>query len=304
MKKYNKETIKYIKKRSPLVKFGSLTDELYTWFYVERNEDGTIEGNTPIRGTVIGKSFPNNNYWVCRENSKHFILEYVCDGIGHIICDDQEYTVKKGDVYLLEPGSNHKYWSDKKKPFTKIWINFESELFEKVIETFKIKGIVKFSNAECGDLFEELFRVDEISLFHNVVCYEIFEILLKIANRLMKATNSPQVAIPEQIYNIKKLIDNSIYSSISIEQICEEYYLSRSYIISNFKKYFGVTPHKYLIEEKIKLSTSLLRNPNKTIKEIALGLGFYDVYHFSKTFKQKMGVSPLEFKKNLKKTEE
>ena len=120
----------------------------------------------------------------------------------------------------------------------------------------------------------------------------------------MKATNSPQVAIPEQIYNIKKLIDNSIYSSISIEQICEEYYLSRSYIISNFKKYFGVTPHKYLIEEKIKLSTSLLRNPNKTIKEIALGLGFYDVYHFSKTFKQKMGVSPLEFKKNLKKTEE
>ena len=158
MKKYNKETIKDIKSKNPLVKFGHLSDEVYTWFYVDHSNDKTLPENLPLRRTVIGKSFPNSNYWIKRENSKHFILEYVCDGVGYITCDGKEYTVKKGDVYLLEPGSTHKYWSDKKNPYTKIWINFQSELFEKVVEDFGLKGIVKFSNMHCETLFEELYH--------------------------------------------------------------------------------------------------------------------------------------------------
>lgn len=298
MKKYNKETLKDIKQRNPNVCFGNLSDEVYTWFYVDLNEDGSIVGNPPVRAKTIGKSFPNPNYWVQRENSPYYILEYVCDGIGHVVCNGKEYTVKKGDVYLLPPGSNHKYWADKTKPYTKLWINFTSDVFEKVIESFGLEGIVKFSNTDCEKLFEELFRIDEISLFHNVICYDVLEILLRIANRLKKAQDSPNTNIPESIYNIKHLLDKSIYSNVTIEEICEQHFLSRSYVISNFKKYFGITPHKYLIEGKIKLSTSLLKNPNKTIKEIALGLGFYDVYHFSKTFKQKIGISPLGYRKN------
>ena len=41
MKKYNKETLKDIKSRNPLVKYGNLNDEVYTWFFVEKNDDGS-----------------------------------------------------------------------------------------------------------------------------------------------------------------------------------------------------------------------------------------------------------------------
>ena len=301
MKKYNKETIKDINSRNPLVKFGNLNNEIYTWFYVERNSDGSLVGNPPIRVRVIGKSFPNPHYWITRDKSPHYVLEYVCDGIGHIVCDGNEYTVNKGDVYLLEPGSNHKYYSDKKNPYTKIWINFESDIFEKLIKDLNINGIVKFPNVFCEDLFEELLRIEDKSLFHNVIAYDTLEILFKIALRLFKSINNPEPYIPEQINNIKLMLDQSFFGNLTIEDICEQHYLSRSYVISNFKKYFGVTPHKYLIDGKIKISISLLRNYNKSIKEIATELGFYDVYHFSKTFKQKLGVSPSEYRAIMKR---
>ena len=42
MKKYNKETLKDIKSRNPLVKYGNLNDEVYTWFFVEKNDDGSL----------------------------------------------------------------------------------------------------------------------------------------------------------------------------------------------------------------------------------------------------------------------
>ena len=268
--------------------------------FVERNDDGSLVGNPPVRVRVIGKSFPNPNYWIKRGNSPHFVLEYVCDGIGYVTCNERKFTVKKGDVYLLGPGSNHTYHSDSKNPYTKIWINFESKIFENVIKDLGIADQIHFENIFCEELFEELLRVEDISLFHNVITYDVLEILLKIAARLLKSIHQPKQLLPEQINNIKMLLDNSLLGNISIEEICEQNFLSRSYVISNFKKYFGITPHKYLIEGKIKLAMSLLRNHNKSIKEIAFELGFYDLYHFSKTFKQKTGVSPSEYRNTLR----
>ena len=301
MKKYNRETLKDIRQRNPLVKFGNLSSELYTWFYTEYDEDGEIVGKPPIRAQVIGKTFPNNKYFVSRENSPHFVLEYVIDGIGHIVCDGNEYTVTKGDVYLLSPGSNHKYWADEKKPYTKVWINFRCQIFEELIESMGLKGVIKFSNVYCEELFDELYRIEEKSLFHELIYSDVLEILLRIANRLLKAHTSKNPNIPDSIQHIKLMLDQSFFRNLTIEEICKRSYLSRSYIISKFKEYYGMTPHQYLLDGKIKLSTSLLRDRNKTIKEIALSLGFYDVYHFSKLFKQKKGISPLEYRKQMYK---
>ena len=299
MKKYDNEIEKEVRTRNPNVKFGNLKEEIYTWFYVEYNEDGTLVDNPPIRVRVIGKTFPDSKYWVKRDNSPHFILEYVCDGIGYVECDGETYTVEKGDVYLLKPGSNHKYWADPKNPYTKMWINFHCDIFAKTIEAMGIDKIVKFPKIFCEELFEELLRIEEKSLFHNSIAFEVMEILLKIATRLHKAVHWPNNNIPEQINNIKYYLDRSLYENITIEDICEKYLLSKTYVISNFKKYFGMTPHQYLIDRKIKLSTTLLSNKTKSLTEIANILSFYDLYHFSKTFKQIMKVSPSEYRAKI-----
>jgi AraC-like DNA-binding protein len=56
------------------------------------------------------------------------------------------------------------------------------------------------------------------------------------------------------------------------------------------------TPLQLFTSMKIQRACQLLQSKNVTIKSIAYQLGFFDQYHFSKVFKQVMGVAPKNFR--------
>ena len=74
---------------------------------------------------------------------------------------------------------------------------------------------------------------------------------------------------------------------------------SESQAIKIFKKEFGITPFKYLWQKKIGLAKSMLKSTNLSVKEIAFRLNYADEYYFSNAFKQKVGISPSEYRKRL-----
>ena len=55
-----------------------------------------------------------------------------------------------------------------------------------------------------------------------------------------------------------------------------------------------------ILSFKIEKAIQYIKNfPEMQIKEIALNLGFYDEYHFSKQFKKLVGISPSAYKKSI-----
>ena len=65
---------------------------------------------------------------------------------------------------------------------------------------------------------------------------------------------------------------------------------------SMFQK-VGMSFHAYQKERKLEMAASLLKTePDMQLREIASMLGFYDEFHLSKSFKQKYGVSPREYR--------
>ncbi len=103
--------------------------------------------NDPIYIESIGISYPNSNYYIHRETSDFFIFEYVISGKGYIETAGKKYEVKAGDVYCLEPGKGHTYYSDKKDPYQKIWINMYSNFLGSIFSRFKISGKIVFPNS-------------------------------------------------------------------------------------------------------------------------------------------------------------
>jgi len=63
-----------------------------------------------------------------------------------------------------------------------------------------------------------------------------------------------------------------------------------------FKKEIGVTLQEYLVRLRIREALRLLDNPNASITDIALMVGFNDTSYFSRTFKKYMNHSPSEFR--------
>jgi AraC-like DNA-binding protein len=97
----------------------------------------------------------------------------------------------------------------------------------------------------------------------------------------------------------KKLIENIQVKGALIENMCNELGLSRSHCIRSFKATFNETPLAFLIRNRIELAKKLIvENVDAPFKQIADMCGFGSIYHFSKVFKDVVGVNPSEFFEN------
>ena len=88
---------------------------------------------------------------------------------------------------------------------------------------------------------------------------------------------------------------------LTIEDVCKRYSCSRSHISHCFKKQTGYTFREYLTNVRLENAKSLLQYSGLTITEIAFSVGFNDSNYFSNVFKAQMGISPMKYRKSLKK---
>ena len=88
-----------------------------------------------------------------------------------------------------------------------------------------------------------------------------------------------------------------INGMITLEELAAVAGLSVSHYCAMFKQKTMQTPMQLYTSMKIQRACQLLQNRNQTIKAVSYSLGFFDQYHFSKVFKQVMGVAPKNFRK-------
>lgn len=86
-------------------------------------------------------------------------------------------------------------------------------------------------------------------------------------------------------------------STVTPETLAAEICMGYSNFRKIFKKYTGFAPLQYIQEVKINLAKEMLTHTNKTIKEIALELGFENNDYFFTDFRRTAGVTPVNYRK-------
>jgi AraC family transcriptional regulator, transcriptional activator of pobA len=109
---------------------------------------------------------------------------------------------------------------------------------------------------------------------------------------------------PSQIkiaYDAACLMETCFSEAIRINDLSERLKLHRSYVNQCFKRVFGISPRDYLIKIRIREAKRMLKTTDETIEEISHRLSFSSPAHFSRSFRDVVGISPLEFRKHLNK---
>jgi len=75
--------------------------------------------------------------------------------------------------------------------------------------------------------------------------------------------------------------------------------ISHRYFESLFRRKYGITPKEYLLSMKIELAKELLLQDEMLIRDIALRLGYSDIYHFGRLFTARTGYTPSEYRKHF-----
>jgi AraC family transcriptional regulator len=73
--------------------------------------------------------------------------------------------------------------------------------------------------------------------------------------------------------------------------------MSQFHFARLFRLSMGVTPHRYLMDQRLQQAKALLRLDSRTIAEVATEIGFVNAGHFARAFKRHLGVSPTEWQR-------
>lgn len=83
-----------------------------------------------------------------------------------------------------------------------------------------------------------------------------------------------------------------------IEQMAHDACISPFHMIREFKKAFGLTPHQFQMQCKVRKAQKMLEE--RPAAEVTFDAGFYDQSHMDRCFKKVVGLSPKEYKRAVK----
>jgi two-component system response regulator YesN len=93
-----------------------------------------------------------------------------------------------------------------------------------------------------------------------------------------------------------RIIHEQYGKDISLPDAAKQLYISSNYLSKIFSAEMGKSFSRYLLEYRINMAKKLLRESNDKVYEIAERVGYADVVHFSKIFKQATGHSPNRYR--------
>lgn len=96
---------------------------------------------------------------------------------------------------------------------------------------------------------------------------------------------------------IKAYIDLHYHEELSLSKLSKQFFLQPNTISKNFRKIWGKNINYYINSVRITNAVKILDTENISITELSERVGYDNVNTFLRQFKEKMDVSPLQYKK-------
>lgn len=250
---------------------------------------------TKIMHSVCGVTNPDPDYGVTRNYVNWFSIEYVIEGEGVVVEDDKVAHLEAGDFFILHPYKYHHYYSDKKNPWKKVWITFgyNTDYISDLLKLYGIEDRTFFKGLNNPVHLDELFNLfkQDRSDFNRELELLVFQLVMDLAYMSEKVENSDT-----ELDEAKRYIDKRVASKLNVKNVADYIGVNYTYFSKSFKKKFGISPAKYIMQQKLELAKHLLENTDISVQAIADHLAFADRAHFSAVFSKTFGISAVNYR--------
>ncbi len=245
-------------------------------------------------------SHSNNNFIKHYHDTYTIGLTY--KGVLKTYVENQSFNSYEYSIRINNPGEVHEgissNWSHVNfYPTIELMSNLYEQIFyEKKTPCFK-RHIVdnKVLFFKLHNFFDSYFKnEDDILIESNLI--DALSSLILSSIIYTKSYN--------QLYEDKKIIKNtyefindSIDTNFSLEVLATNVNLSKYHFLRLFKKEFGLTPHAFIVNERLNRANNLIQK-GLTISQASIEVGFNDQSHFSRNFKKYFGYTPTYLQKN------
>jgi AraC-like DNA-binding protein/quercetin dioxygenase-like cupin family protein len=287
-------------------------DDFYK--YIQVNQEYAFEelvvrnaGHTHIEPDTVYPpgQHPDHHHFSFRQGRviDEYQLIYITAGKGVLQTKSGgKFEISAGDGFLIYPGEWHRYKPDTRSGWTENWVGFKgNNSFLQSSEHLLSRKSPMFSIGMDDRLIRQLSNIFEMVksdfvgaeyVLSGSVIFLIGHILTHLKRQELKITSQTD----EIIMTAKSLLEGQFSEKVNLEGIASQLNISYVWFRTYFKKHTGFSPYDYLLNIRINHARLLLKNSNSSVKEISQSSGFESQQQFSKTFKKKTGLSPLQFR--------
>lgn len=221
----------------------------------------------------------------------------ICSGSAMLRYGEQEIRMLPGNIYMVPPSVATDYWCDD-----------AAEKFYYHINVVKYNYYDLFSGyPDCIILENRQQDIDKISRlwFENSIqsALALKEQLYRIVLDALEQAGIDSGKVEVYSSFIKgaiRYIERNLSANLTVEQIATNLQISKFRLQKDFSREVGVPLRKYINDRLMYAAESLLRQQDCSIKSVSERLGFCDQFYFSRRFRQRFGISPAKYRKNIK----
>lgn len=253
-------------------------------------------------GQVINEpnwKFPNHKHDDLCE------IIYVRNGEGTFIINNQTYTVTKGDILIYNAGVYHEEYSNPKNPLKTYFCGLTHLLLEGLEENHLVppglSPVIHSNNYvnKIENIISEMFEESSSQVLgYDTLCQNLLASLVTLIYRMIQTQEQENSLSNRHSYGMpmKQFLDNHHTKKSSLNDISDQFYISREYISRIFKNNTECFPIGYLLQCQIKEAKRLLTTTNLDIHEISKLVGYENAHYFTMLFKKATGESPILFR--------
>ena len=208
---------------------------------------------------------------------------------------NRSVDIPQGRIIFMPKDISYDYVCSSDDPCDYILINFEAELSEPAFCSYNFDGFQyadEFTN-NMADYWKFGGQAEHYR------CYSIFYSLLAYIENLESLTygdkKKSDIILPAVSHLKKHIYD----SDLKIETLIGLCGISDTYFQQIFKANYGTTPQKYILSKRLSYAKIIIDNGDfDTISQVSALVGYNDPLYFSRAFKKKYGVSPMQYAKS------
>ncbi len=223
--------------------------------------------------------------------------------------EDTSYILKEGEGIFINSDLLHTITANSAGKHSFIALVFDASFICSKYEVIYSKYILPVMSGEITvfPMLPDNICKQITDIFHIFTSEEIgYELQIKnavlsIFTDLLKHSASTDISIPnaksQLIKTVLNYIDENYADNITLQSMADSAHISREYLCRIFGTMSDVSPIVYLNRYRVRQSTLLLTNTDKTISEIATLCGFNGSSYYNKMFLRFIGCTPKEYRK-------
>ena len=265
---------------------------------------------------VIGQnSYPRNPGFQVMHWHEDLQFIYVLDGIIEVRTLDHSIRVQAGEAIFINKNVVHFVGEIKN-------CHYNSFLFPPYFLAF-------YAGSPAKDFVDSIIMNDRLPFVHFTPAigwqkeittllrqlvqiekektnFYVYEVLVKLSSlwlvmrkNIILPQEQKESVVHLRMQKILRYMEEHFSEDITLSDLSASANISKSECSRCFKISMDTTPYKYLTEYRLSKAAQLLAKTNEPVGNIAAAVGFHQMSHFGKCFKEKTGYSPKAYRENL-----